>query len=93
MPKWTNKLYSYSIDEAFNGTILRRKDQELEKVIEQEFATKQQLLNLQQKYYQQFKTVLPMQKIIKLQFADNAFNREILKKMRDKRKEMNTPRR
>lgn len=68
-------------------------DKDLEAVIEKEFAMKQQLLDLQRQYYQKFKAVLPMQKIIKLQYADNAFNREILKKMRDKRKEMNSPRR
>ena len=83
------------VDKAsLKGNVGNMSDQDLEKIIEQEFAMKRQLLDLQQRqYYQQFKTVLPMQKIIKLQYADNAFNREILKKMRDKRKEMNAPRR
>ncbi len=56
-------------------------DKEIEKVLDDEIAFKQNELNVIKKYVPQFKTVLPMRKVAKLFKAEEDFKTELLKRM------------
>lgn len=61
-------------------------DKELEEAMEKRFDLRQKQLDLEKQYYKKFKTVLPMKKVAKLPQVERAFRSELLKKMKEKRR-------
>lgn len=61
-------------------------DKELEQTMEKRFELRQKQLDLEKRYYKKFKTVLPMKKVAKLPQTERAFRSELLKKMKEKRR-------
>jgi len=43
---------------------------------------------LKKNYYEKFKAILPAQKLVKLEEAEMEFNKEVLKKFKERRAEM-----
>jgi len=64
-------------------------DGEIEQKILTHFELEQKQLDLEKAYYSKFKAVLPVKKVGKLYVAEDAFKRELLRKMKDQRQEGN----
>lgn len=60
-------------------------DKELETLVENRFKLEEDKLNTQKKYYEKFKKVLPMQKVVLLPKVEKDFKYELLRQMKDKR--------
>jgi len=60
-------------------------DKEVEKVVENEIASRQSELDLLKKYYPQFKSVLPIKKVAKLYRAEEDFKRKLLDMIQERR--------
>ncbi len=63
------------------GNEMNEKD--VENFIEKEFERKQQILNLEKRYHERFKSILPIQKIAKLYIAEELFKAELVRRIRD----------
>ncbi len=61
-------------------------DAELEKMINDEMAAKQKELDIEKKYHEKFKDILPMQKLALYYRAQDGFKRELLRKLQDQHK-------
>ena len=59
-----------------------------EKALEQRMENQEKEISLKKSYYEKFKTILPAQKLVKLDEAEMDFNKEILKKFKERRAEM-----
>jgi hypothetical protein len=59
-------------------------DAEIEKLIRQHFEMEQKELDIHKKYFEKFKTVLPMKKIALLARTEQDFKRELLERMRNR---------
>ena len=59
-------------------------ESELEEMIDGEIAFKQQEVDLQRKYHNKFKQVLPAPKVAALYLAEEGFKRELLKRIKSK---------
>ncbi len=57
-------------------------DAELTQLIESQLQTKEQMIVLQRKLYQDLKQVIPLKKIVKLHHAEKKFRHKIAKKAR-----------
>lgn len=68
-------------------------NQELEKMADAEIAFRQQEVDLLRKYHTQFKQILPMKKVILLYRAEEDFKRELIGRLRDRKKEGPPPHR
>ena len=62
--------------------IADKSDKELEAIINQRFQLQQQLLDIEKKYYQKLKKVIPIRKVVKLQQAEQNFKRQLLEMSR-----------
>ncbi|HCK21715.1 MAG TPA: hypothetical protein DHW15_06005 [Bacteroidetes bacterium] len=60
-------------------------DAELEQLLNAQLENEQAMLNIKKAYLQKFKTVLPLQKVWQLSTAEEAFRRELLQHVRDRR--------
>lgn len=60
-------------------------DAEVEASIEVYFALRQQEVDIEKKYYAEFKKVLPIQKVARFYAAEKKFQREVLRSLRDQR--------
>lgn len=58
-------------------------DKEIEEAILNDFTLKQRELDMERKYYDKFKKVLPMKKVAKFYMAEEQFKRELLKRLRN----------
>lgn len=58
-------------------------DDEINRFIENRFSTQQKKLDLDKKYFNEFKEVLPIKKVAKLLGAEKSFRREVLQKLRE----------
>jgi hypothetical protein len=56
-------------------------DNELENIVSQELAFRQNELDITKKYIPQFKSVLPIRKVLKLFKAEEDFKKELIKRM------------
>ena len=61
-------------------------DAEIEKMINDEMASRQRELDIEKKYHDRFKAVLPMKKIAIYYRAQEGFKRELLRKLQDQRR-------
>lgn len=61
-------------------------DAELEKMINEEFVSRQKELDIEKKYHEKFKDVLPMKKLAQFYRAQEGFKRELLKKIQSERR-------
>lgn len=61
-------------------------DAEIEKLIMEEFASRQKEIDIEKKYNEQFKTVLPMKKLALYYRAQEGFKRELVRKMQEMRR-------
>lgn len=61
-------------------------DAEIEKMINDEMASRQKELDIEKKYHDRFKAVLPMKKIAIYYRAQEGFKRELLRKLQDQRR-------
>lgn len=61
-------------------------DVELEKMINEEFVSRQKELDIEKKYHEKFKDVLPMKKLAQFYRAQEGFKRELLKKIQSERR-------
>lgn len=59
---------------------------EIESRINQRFEFREQELNLEKDYYEKFKQVISLEKIVKLYRAEETFRRELLKKLKEGKK-------
>lgn len=60
-------------------------DKEIEAVVDNEIVFKQKELDIDKKYHAQFKGVLPIRKVAKLYMAEEAFKKELIKRIQDKK--------
>ncbi|WP_133159317.1 hypothetical protein [Solitalea longa] len=58
-------------------------DKEVEELIQNDFAIQQRELDIEKKYYDRFKKVIPLKKVAKLYMAEEQFKRELLKRLRN----------
>ncbi|MNE83802.1 hypothetical protein D3C80_1806490 [compost metagenome] len=58
-------------------------DKEIEEAILNDFTLKQRELEMERKYYDKFKKVLPMKKVAKFYMAEEQFKRELIKRLRN----------
>ncbi|MCO4294001.1 hypothetical protein NF867_14135 [Solitalea sp. MAHUQ-68] len=58
-------------------------DKEVEDVILNDFNIQQRELDVERKYYDRFKKVIPLKKVAKLYMAEEQFKRELLKRLRN----------
>lgn len=61
-------------------------DAELEKMINEEFISRQKELDIEKRYHEKFKEVLPMKKLAQFYRAQEGFKRELLKKIQSERR-------
>ena len=61
-------------------------DAELEKMINEEFVSRQKELDIEKKYHEKFKDILPMKKLAQFYRAQEGFKRELLKKIQSERR-------
>ncbi|UKJ08838.1 hypothetical protein [Solitalea lacus] len=57
-------------------------DKEIEDLILNDFSIKQKELDVERKYYDRFKKVIPLKKVALLYMAQEQFKRELLKRLR-----------
>ena len=61
-------------------------DKDAEKIVDAEITSRQQELDLVKKYHLQFKQVLPIKKVAQLYRAEDEFKKELIEKIKEKRK-------
>ncbi len=61
-------------------------DAELEKMINEEFNSRQKELDIEKKYHERYKEILPMKKLAQYYRAQEGFKRELLKKIQSERR-------
>lgn len=61
-------------------------DAEVEKIINEEFVSRQKELDIEKRYHEKFKEVLPMKKLALFYRAQEGFKRELLKKIQSERR-------
>jgi Spy/CpxP family protein refolding chaperone len=66
------------------GTLDQITDQEAEQIIDAELQLKAKEVELNKTYFEKFKQVLPIKKVLKLMRAEEEFKRELLKQLKDK---------
>ncbi|MBL7924569.1 MAG: hypothetical protein JNL88_10265 [Bacteroidia bacterium] len=66
-------------------------DKDAEKAVDSEIAFRQQEVDVLKKYHAQFKQILPIKKVAKLYRAEEEFKRELLDRIREKRKDRMGP--
>ena len=66
-------------------------DKEIEEIVDGVIAFKQRELDLRKAYHAKFKSVLPIRKVAKLYRAEEQLKKELLKKMREHRKQKGKP--
>ncbi len=62
-----------------------KSDKEMEKVVDDEIAFRQQELDVVKKYHSQFKQVLPVKKVAVLYRSEEEFKRELIEKIKERR--------
>lgn len=62
-------------------------DAEIEKAIRNQFTMKRKEIDIQEKYFEEFKKILPANKIARLYMAEEKFKREILKEFKHQRED------
>ncbi|WCL80197.1 hypothetical protein PPO43_09435 [Saprospira sp. CCB-QB6] len=61
-------------------------DKEAEGIFEEQMKLKEKHIALERKYHKEFKSVLPLRKVLMLQKAERGFKREMLKAMKGRHK-------
>lgn len=56
---------------------------QVQKVVEENLNTEQQMLDIKKEYYQKLLGVIPSQKILKLDWVEHKFHKQLLEKMRN----------
>lgn len=74
--------FKEQLDKADPSTM---NDADLERLLNAQMENEQTMLNVRKAYMQKFKAVLPMQKVWQLSTAEEAFRRELLQHVRDRR--------
>ena len=64
-------------------------DAQIDEAINGHFDNQQQELDIERKYYGQFKQILPMDKVAKFYIAQEQFKRELLKRLRNEGRQNN----
>jgi hypothetical protein len=59
-------------------------DQEAAQLVDAELQLKAKEVELNKTYFEKFKQVLPIKKVLKLMHAEEAFKKELLKQLKDK---------
>lgn len=59
-------------------------DQQIEAMVDNEIVFKQNMLNIEKKYNDKFKQVLPIAKVAKLYQAQEGFKRELVRKIQER---------
>lgn len=62
-------------------------DADIEKLINDEMASRQKELDIHKKYVAQFKSVLPIKKVAQFYKAEEGFKRKLLEKIQEKKQE------
>lgn len=70
------------MDARKTGTALS--DTEIEKMMTTRFANQSKLLEIEKRYYERFKKVLPLEKVARFYAAEERFKLEMLREMRDR---------
>ncbi len=61
-------------------------DKELEKLVDDEINSRQRELDIEKKYHEKFKSILPINKVVKYYRAEEGFKRELVKRLQEQRK-------
>jgi Spy/CpxP family protein refolding chaperone len=69
---------------AENGNLDQMTDQEAAQLVDAELQLKAKEVELNKTYFEKFKQVLPIKKVLKLMHAEEAFKKELLKQLKDK---------
>jgi hypothetical protein len=70
------------VDARRTGTALS--DTQIEKMMTTRFANQSKLLEIEKRYYERFKKVLPLEKVARFYAAEERFKLEMLREMRDR---------
>jgi hypothetical protein len=70
------------VDARRTGTALS--DTQIEKMMTTRFANQSKLLEIEKRYYERFKKVLPLEKVARFYAAEERFKVEMLREMRDR---------
>ncbi len=60
-------------------------DKELDNLMKKNFAIERQIIDLDERYYEKFKSVLPVSKVVAFYAAERDFKRELLKALKENR--------
>lgn len=60
-------------------------DKEAEALVDEEMVFRQREVDIQKEYHMELKKVLPVKKVAKLYMAEEAFKRQLLKRLQEKR--------
>jgi Spy/CpxP family protein refolding chaperone len=69
---------------ALRADTLNMSDAEIDELIRAKFAAEREKLELDEKYYEKFKAVLPVRKVAEFYRAEKSFQRELLDQMRSR---------
>ncbi|SMO64986.1 hypothetical protein SAMN06265350_10569 [Solitalea koreensis] len=58
-------------------------DKDIDDLLQNDFMLRQRELDIDKKYFEKFKKVLPLKKVAKVYAAEDQFKRELLKRLRD----------
>jgi hypothetical protein len=72
---------------GFGEELEGMKDAEIEKLINEEFISRQKELDIEKKYNEQFKSILGLKKLALYYRAQEGFKRELVRKMQEFRRE------
>ena len=67
-------------------------DEEADRIIRQRFSEEQALLDLKEKYYEEFLKVIPASRILKLHNVEHRFKRHLLERARGGQEDRQSPR-
>jgi hypothetical protein len=67
---------------AARNNIDNLSDREIEELLQNDFVLRQRELDIEKKYFEKFKKVLPIKKVAKVYAAEDQFKRELLKRLR-----------
>lgn len=75
----------------FKEELKNMSDADVEKMVDTEMSNRQKEIDLVKKYHAQFKSVLPIKKVAMLYRLEREFQKELLDKLRDRKKDGDGP--
>jgi hypothetical protein len=87
--EYSRKRRELRIDQFDEKRALKRdqnlSEEDSKRALENQMQLQEQELTLKKNYYEKFKAILPAQKLAKLEPAEMEFNREVIRKLKERR--------